>query len=144
MARNRTLMQAPPDTVFDVLCDADNYPRWVVGASAIRDVDTDWPAAGTAFHHRLGVGPLTVADETRVVEIERPHRLVLHAKARPAGSARVTLELEPAPSGTRVTLVEDPGDLLTRLAFTPLTHLLVRVRNAESLRRLKRLAEQRA
>ncbi len=43
-----------------------------------------------------------------------------------------------------ITLLEDPGDLLTRLVFTPLTHLAVRRRYAESLRRLKRLAEQRA
>lgn len=144
MARNQILVEASPETVFAVLTDADDYPRWVVGASDIRDVDTGWPAAGTAFHHRVGVGPFTLADETTVVEIQRPRRLVLQAKARPAGTARITLELEPVgSSGTMVTLLEDPGDLLTRLVFTPLTHLAVRLRNAESLRRLKRLAEQR-
>ena len=144
MARNQILVAAAPDTVFAVLSDADDYPRWVVGASDIRDVDTDWPAPGTAFHHRIGIGPLSLADRTTVVEIERPRRLVLQARARPAGTARITLELESAGSGTRVTLVEDPGDLLTRLAFNPLVHLAVRLRNSESLRRLKRLAEQRA
>jgi uncharacterized protein YndB with AHSA1/START domain len=138
------MIDAPADTVFDVLTDPDDYPRWVVGASDIRDVDSDWPATGTAFHHRVGLGPLTLADRTTVIEIERPRRLVLQARARPAGTARITLELEPSGSGTRITLVEDPGDLLTRLVFTPIVHLAVRVRNAESLRRLKRLAEQRA
>ena len=144
MARNAALIDASADTVFDVLTDPDDYPRWVVGASDIRDVDSDWPAAGTAFHHRVGLGPLTLADRTTVLEIERPRRLVLQARARPAGTARITLQLEPSGAGTRVTLVEDPGDLLTRLVFTPLVHLAVRVRNAESLRRLKRLAEQRS
>lgn len=144
MARNEALVEASPETIFKVLIDADDYPRWVVGASDIRDVDTDWPAAGTAFHHRVGLGPFTLADETTVLEIDRPRRLVLRAKARPAGTARITLELESAGSATRVTLLEDPGDILTRLLFTPLTHLVVRLRNAESLRRLKRLAEQRA
>ena len=144
MARNTALIHASRDTVFDVLTDPDDYPRWVVGASNIRDVDAGWPAAGTAFHHRVGVGPLTLPDRTSVVEVARPRRLVLQARARPAGTARITLELEPSGSSTRLTLVEDPGDLLTRLAFTPLTHLAVRLRNAESLRRLKRLAEQRS
>ena len=144
MARNAALIDASADTVFDVLTDPDDYPRWVVGASDIRDVDSDWPAAGTAFHHRVGLGPLTLADRTTVLEIERPRRLVLQARARPAGTARITLQLEPSGAGTRVTLVEDPGDLLTRLVFTPLVHLADRERNAASLRRLKRLAEQRS
>ena len=143
MARNQVLIDAAPDTVFDVLTDAEDYPRWVVGASDVRDLDPDWPAVGTAFHHRVGLGPLTLPDRTTVVEIERPRRLVLQARARPAGTARITLELEPSGSGTRVTLVEDPGDLLTRLIFTPLVHVAVRMRNAESLRRLKRLVELR-
>jgi uncharacterized protein YndB with AHSA1/START domain len=143
VARNQVLIDAAPDTVFDVLTDAEDYPRWVVGASDVRDLDPDWPAVGTAFHHRVGLGPLTLPDRTTVVEIERPRRLVLQARARPAGTARITLELEPSGSGTRVTLVEDPGDLLTRLVFTPLVHVAVRMRNAESLRRLKRLVELR-
>ncbi|MDQ6750198.1 MAG: hypothetical protein M3Z33_05540 [Actinomycetota bacterium] len=53
-----------------------------------------------------GSGPFTLADETTVVEIQRPRRLVLQAKARPAGPARITLELEPVrSSGTMVTLL---------------------------------------
>lgn len=36
---------------------------------------------------------------------------------------------------------EEAGNLLTKLFFNPLTHLLVRGRNDESLRRLKELAE---
>ena len=38
---------------------------------------------------------------------------------------------------------EDPGDPLTAFVFQPLTHLLVRGRNVESLERLKGLAEDR-
>jgi hypothetical protein len=38
---------------------------------------------------------------------------------------------------------EDPGDPLTAFVFNPLTHLLVRGRNEESLRRLAELAERR-
>jgi hypothetical protein len=54
----------------------------------------------------------------------------------------VSIELHPAGDGTRVTMIEDPGDRLTGLVFTPLTHLLVRLRNAESLRRLAKLARE--
>ena len=39
-------------------------------------------------------------------------------------------------------MVEDAGNLLTKLVFNPLTHMLVRGRNTESLRRLKHIAER--
>jgi len=110
----------------------------------MRGVDPGFPAAGTRFHHTVGWGPLSLADHTQVLEVEQPRRLIMRAKARPFGTAIVDLELrDDGKGGTDVTFREDPGDPLTAFVFTPLTHLLVRGRNAESLRRLKKLAEER-
>lgn len=144
MARNQRLMPVPPERVFAVLSDPWSYGHWVVGSDTIRDADPGWPAVGTRFHHRVGVGPLKVDDHTEVVECDPPRRLVLHAKARPLGTARVVLDLERRGGGTLVTMVEDAGDPLTEIVFWGLTHLLVRGRNAESLRRLEELALARA
>jgi hypothetical protein len=57
----------------------------------------------------------------------------------------VTLELRrKGRSKTEVTMIEDPADPLSALVFFhPLTHLLVRGRNDESLRRLGELAARR-
>jgi uncharacterized protein YndB with AHSA1/START domain len=144
MARNQRYIDTPPEKVFDVLSDADSYADWVVGSKTIRGVDGPFPARGSRFHHKVGVGPLEVADHTSVLESERPNRLVLHAKARPLGTARVELTLEPVGKGTRVTMVEDGGDTVSKLIFAnPLMQLLTRVRNTESLKRLKALAERR-
>lgn len=143
MARNEVFIAASPEDVFAVLADAESYGDWVVGAERIRGADAHWPAPGSRFRHRFRIGPLAIDDETAVEESERPVYLRLRAFARPLGSARVTLSLQPEWDGTRVTMVENPGDCLTALVFTPLMHLAVRVRNAESLRRLKRIAEQR-
>jgi uncharacterized protein YndB with AHSA1/START domain len=140
MARNERLIPSSPERVFSVLADAGAYAEWVVGSDTIRDADPDWPAVGSRFHHRVGLGPLKVDDHTEVVAMEPGRRLELHAKARPLGTAKVALDLERRGGGTLVTMVEDPGDVVTRLLFNPLTHLLVRRRNAESLRRLERLA----
>ena len=142
MARNVAHVAAPPERVFAVLEDADAYGDWVVGSRRIRGTDPDWPAPGSRVHHTVGVGPLTVSDNTEVLEYVPPQRLVLQARTRPFGTARVMLELVPAEGGTRVTMVEDPGDPLSRLLWNPLIHLLVRVRNCESLRRLRRIAER--
>lgn len=143
MARNQTTIEAPPEQVFEVLMDTESYGHWVVGSKEIRATDPDWPATGSRFHHRVGIGPLTVDDHTQIEEIDPPRRLKLRTRARPIGTAMVTLELKPAGDGTRVTMIEDPADPLTALAFNPLTHLLTRRRNSESLRRLSELAETR-
>ena len=44
-------------------------------------------------------------------------------------------------AATHVTMREEAGDSLSRLAINPLTDWLVHHRNVESLRRLKRIAE---
>jgi len=109
----------------------------------MRGVDPGFPAAGTRFHHQVGVGPLRLNDYTTVVEVDQPRKLILKANARPLGTAIVDLELRRENGGTRVYMREDPGDTLSAFVFMPLTHLLVRGRNVESLKRLKRLAEER-
>jgi uncharacterized protein YndB with AHSA1/START domain len=140
MARNQRLIPAPPEHVFAVLSDPESYAHWVVGSDSIRDADAGWPAVGTRFHHRVGWGPLKVNDHTEVIASDPPRRLELHAKARPLGTASVVLELEPQDGGTLVTMTEDAGDRFTALVFFGLAHLLVRGRNAESLRRLEELS----
>lgn len=144
MAANEIHVDASPKQVFAVLSDGHAYADWVVGSEAVRDVDRDFPAPGSRFHHRVRFGPLRVEDHTRVVYAEPPRVLALQAKARPVGTARVTIQLHEEDGGTRVRLLEDPGNRLTALLASPLTHLALRGRNDESLQRLKRLVESRA
>lgn len=145
MARTETSTTALPQDVWDVLMDPEAYGHWVVGSSHIRDVDPDWPAPGSRFHHTVGVGPLKLPDHTEVLEIDPPRRLVLKAKARPLGTARVELDIRRAGAGAGITMVEDPGDRLSRpLLGNPVAQRLIGLRNRESLRRLRRLAEERA
>jgi uncharacterized protein YndB with AHSA1/START domain len=141
VAKTQTRIDVPPERVFAVLSNPDSYGDWVVGSHSIRDADPGWPAAGARFHHRVGVGPFTVNDHTEVIAVQPPTRLELQARARPLGTARVEMIMTPDAGGTTVTMVEVAGDLLSRLAINPLTDWLVRLRNVESLRRLKRIAE---
>jgi uncharacterized protein YndB with AHSA1/START domain len=141
MAKNETVIGTTPERVFAVLSDPNCYGDWVVGSHSIRDADASWPAPGSRFHHRVGVGPFTLKDHTEVLKNDPPHRLVLHARGRPLGTAKVDLRLESCGDGTRVTMIETAGDPLSRIGINPLTDPLVRLRNAESLRRLRRIAE---
>jgi uncharacterized protein YndB with AHSA1/START domain len=142
MAHNEVTVDAPPEAVFDVLSDPRSYARWVVGSRKIRAADADWPAPGATFDHAVGIGPLALSDSTSVRAAVRPHRLELLVRARPLTVAVVTLTLHRTlGDGTRVEMEERPADLRTRILFNPLTDPLVRLRNKESLRRLKALAE---
>ena len=143
MARTETFVPAPASAVWTVLCDPASYGYWVVGSKEVREADGAWPEPGSRFHHTVGFGPITVKDHTVSEHSAPERRLELKAKARPLGTAKVTLELIPEGNGTRVVMTEDPGDTLTALVFNPITHVLVRGRNEESLRRLGELAVRR-
>jgi uncharacterized protein YndB with AHSA1/START domain len=137
---NERFMLAPPQAVWDALADAGGYGYWVVGSKTIRDADPEWPAPGSKFHHRIGVGPLTVEDHTESLEARSPELLRLRAKGRPVGTATVTLELRPRDGGTVVRITENPDGVYRALALNPLTHAITKARNAESLMRLEELA----
>ncbi len=143
MARNQIHIDVPPGRVFQVLEEPDKFGDWVVGSKEIRDADANWPEQGSKFHHTIGIGPLELKDNTEVEQVERDRHLVMRTKTRPAGVQRVALELEPDGEGTLVTMRERPiSPGLSKLFNVP-ADLLLRGRNAESLRRLKELAERR-
>lgn len=137
-------INATPDTVWDVLTDGWLYPLWVVGASRMRDVDEDWPQVGARLHHSVGSWPVLVDDHTEVKSVDPGRSLVLHARAWPAGTAEVRIELEAdGAGGTQLTMWEDavhgPGVLMPR----PARALGLQWRNKEALRRLALLCEGR-
>ena len=139
MARNQLTFAAPPEAVWRVLSEPRHYGYWVVGSSEIRDADEQWPAPGSVFHHRVGMAPLTISDHTEALEADPPRRLVMRAKARPLGMARVELVIESIPNGSFVTMIEDPELPFARFLLP--IQALTRLRNRESLRRLRELAE---
>ena len=142
MAVNETMIDAPPQAVWDVLADPPSYEEWVVGNTGIRDYDRGWPTPGTEFHHKIGLGPLNVKDKTVSLEATSPHRLVMNVRVLPFGHGIVDFELEGSGSGTLVRMGERPAGGPMKL-FWPALHPLIKVRNAETLRRLKDLAESR-
>lgn len=128
-----------PDEVWQLLADGRRYADWVVGASHIRDVEPGWPAVGSKFHHTVGVWPLHLRDSTVVEECEVGRRLVLEARARPFGRARVEIALEGVPSGTRVVMSEEARSPAIARWTNPVLAPLIHVRNVEALRRLSTL-----
>jgi uncharacterized protein YndB with AHSA1/START domain len=138
MARNSIHVNAPTEAVWEVLADPRLYGNWVVGASTTRDVEGRWPEPGSTLHHTQ---MLVIHDTTTVLESDPRRRLVLEARARPLVIARVDIRIEPQDGGTLVVLDETAtggllGALPREVSDTP-----IYLRNRETVRRLKRLAE---
>ena len=144
MARKSAHIDVPLELAWEALADGWRYSDWVVGSRHVRDVDADWPALGTKIHHTVGIGPVSWNDETEVVEVEEPHRLLLEARLRPFGTARVQLELAGLRGGTHLTMDERPARGPLARPHNSASELLQKARNVESLRRFKRVAESRA
>ena len=142
MSVNEIKVDAPAQAVWDVLADPPSYEQWVVGNKAILGYDPSWPVPDTEFRHKVGFGPLTVKDKTVSLEAERPHRLGMNVRVWPVGHGIVTFQLEETGSATLVRMKEVPAGGPLKVLW-PVLDPLVKLRNAETLRRLKRLAESR-
>ena len=136
-------MDIPAARVWEVLADGSTYHRWVVGAAAIRGVEGDWPEVGAKVHHRVGVWPVHIEDDTEVVEVAAPTRLVLEGRARPIGRARIALHVTSEGPGCTVEMTEYPISPFYLRALAPLFDPLLGARNVETLRRLEQCARER-
>src|SRR5215213_8212494 len=131
MSKNSKYIAAPPAAVFKVLLAPETYPDWVVGCRDIRGIDDEWPAIGSRFYHRVGIGgPLTVADNTKLVDLDPDRCLVLEVRARPLGRGRTTFIVEHEGDGTRITFEEVP--IGTLAGVRPLLDPFATARNAET------------
>jgi uncharacterized protein YndB with AHSA1/START domain len=130
------LLPLPIEQVYAAISDPSTYPHWLIGAGDIRSIDDDWPAKGSCFHHRVGlVGPLKVADTTKVLAIDAPTMLKLEVRARPLVQAIATFQLTASggsmPPSTRVSITEEPTG--PYVALRPVIGPLTDRRNERSL-----------
>jgi uncharacterized protein YndB with AHSA1/START domain len=139
-------MHASAADAFAVLIDPDTYPRWLIGAKEIRDVDADWPRPGSRFHHVVGAGPLQIPDHTEVLAIEPDRLLKLKVKARPFVSAEATFTIVGDADGERcvVSLQEEPTVRWAGNLVRPVMDPSIHVRNHRSLLRLAAVVEHRS
>jgi uncharacterized protein YndB with AHSA1/START domain len=143
MATVTTYIDVAPSEVYSVLANGWYYSGWVVGTSHMRAVEEAWPAVGSRLFHASGVWPAALADETSVDEVTPNERLVMTARGRPLGEARVEIALTGQGDGTRVLLTETPISGPGRWLHNRIADAILHRRNVESLARLAAMAERR-
>jgi uncharacterized protein YndB with AHSA1/START domain len=141
MARNEIVIDAPPSEVYETLLDAKNYPKWVLGAKRLRGVDASWPRRGSRFSPKVGAGPVEMDANTRLLEKQENRLVVLCVQLQPLATGIVRLALKPKARGrkTRVVMTEDATSGPLAWFKNPVTTATIAIRNALSLRRLRRL-----
>jgi len=144
MSTTSRTISATPEQVWSVLADGWLYPLFVVGAARMREVDDTWPAVGSRLHHSVGTWPVLIDDTTEVLEVEEGRRILLLARAWPAGQAHVDITVRPDGASSVVTIEEQatagPGALIPK----PVQDVQLHARNIETLRRLAFVVEGRA
>jgi hypothetical protein len=123
------------------LADGYSYADWVVGTREIRDVEAGFPAPGTSLHYTVGRGPLRHTGHTKVTSVEPGECLELEVRAWPAAAIYILLKvLKRDDESSEVTIVEYPHRGLGAVLHNPVSDLLLKLRNVETLRRLERVA----
>jgi hypothetical protein len=140
-SRNETWFNTTPEAIWAYIGDATTYPDWVVGAAEARKVDADYPKPGSTLHHTQGLPKVGLKDTSTVVSSDPPRDLELEVRIRPFAVNGVRFILEPQNGRTHVTMLEWPKYGPVARILGPLMVPALKLRNAETLRRLKNLSE---
>jgi uncharacterized protein YndB with AHSA1/START domain len=136
-------VDAGPERVWAILGDGHTYPDWVVGAADSRKVDADYPKPGSTLHHTQGLPKVGLKDTSTVLEAEPPRHMLLEVRARPLLVSKVRFELEPDHGGgTNVKMWEWGVSGPVPKLLGPVFERMLKLRNAETLRRLRNQAQK--
>lgn len=142
-ACNEIVVEAPPTRVWALLADGHTYPDWVVGSAESRKVEPDYPSPGATLHHTQILPKVGLKDTSTVLFSEEPRRMRLEVRVRPFLVSHVEFTLVPEGKGrTHVTMCEWPTGYPVAWLLRPLLGPGFKIRNAETLRRLRNLAER--
>jgi uncharacterized protein YndB with AHSA1/START domain len=138
-AEVRVTIAASPEAVFAVVSDPETYPEWLAGAQRIRRREAAFRAPRTRFDHDVGpTEGATVADDTKALVNDPPHRLQLEVQAGPITGV-VDFELTRTADGTEVRFREHAEGRMGLVM--PFLRGPVHLRNKASLERLRQRLE---
>ena len=93
MARIRvsTVLDAPPDVVWDDVADISSHVDWMADARAIRFLTDQRTGVGTRFECDTKIGPLTVTDVMEITEWKPRRAMGVQHTGLITGTGRFTL-----------------------------------------------------
>jgi carbon monoxide dehydrogenase subunit G len=95
-----TVIERPPEAVWNVIGDVERYPEWIDRVDAVTCADDEF-GRGTVYRVHGGFGPTTTTSEWRITSWDRPRWQIHKGSVGPVGLV-VTFDLEPVDEGTRL------------------------------------------
>ena len=102
------VVPAPPDQVWELVCDTSRYAEWVEGTDEV--TRTDGPAAPGSTYDEVNpiLGPWKAKTHWTVTEFEAPRRMVHRGTGLPL-TEEFDVIFELAPEGDSTGLHADPA-----------------------------------
>ena len=95
-------IDAPPQTVWDLICDLRRGPEYVDVMLELVYASDDPVKVGTVYRELSQIGPMKAETEWTITELDPPKHLV-HVTHGSDLSATLTGDLEPQGDGTKLT-----------------------------------------
>jgi uncharacterized protein YndB with AHSA1/START domain len=128
---------APPDELWELVCDTSRYPEWVEAMAAV--TRTDGPARLGSTYDEINpiMGPFRAKTRWTVIEFDPPKHLVHRSEDVPfASETLVITDVAPSGDGSKVTVtLRARGRIFLRLLESQ-----QRKGNERSVRKLAELA----
>jgi len=96
---------APPERVWEVLCDTERYAEWIEGTDEV--TRSDGPAVAGSTYDEVNpiLGPWKAKTRWTVIEFDPPRRQVHRGEGIPmVGSFDVVMEVRPVEGASEVTI----------------------------------------
>lgn len=94
-------ISAPPEAVWDLMCDPHRYPEFVEVTERMVEVPDEAMAAGYRYVEFGGLGAFKSQSEWNVTEFE-PRRRQVHEGDDGSMAFHLVIEIEPTPDGCRL------------------------------------------
>jgi uncharacterized protein YndB with AHSA1/START domain len=142
-AHHEVEIAAPPEEVYDLIADPDRLEEWVSIHVALLDSSSDTLQEGSELTQCLRLAGQKFKVRWKVVESDRPRRLVWEGKGPVHSHARVVNDLEPTEGGTRFSYINEydlPGGRFGKMAG-PMVRRVTSGELEKSLESLRKLVE---
>jgi len=139
-----TVIQRPPDEVFNYVTTPGNWPRWHPSSLAVSGATDHSLALGEQVTEDFSVAGVTGRALWTVTLRQAPQQWAIDGKVEGGGSGRVTYKLTPDAHGTKFEreLVYSSNNLLFVIVNTLKLRSRIEAESADALRRLKSVMEQ--
>lgn len=138
---NTVLIQGEPEHIFDLVTTPKFWPRWHPATVSVKGAIDQPMRLGDMIRERAKIGGVEGEGDWKVMECDRPRRVVLHVEGTAIGAVNITYQFEAGPDEVEFTRILDFDASALPENVRPLVERQMATDSAEGLARLKAFVE---